>query len=173
MSLYPAIKAYAREMLPVSAVHTLSVRQYGNPTGKSALFVHGGPGGGCDDKDARRFDPEVYRIVLFDQRGSGESTPASCLEDNTTQHLIQDIETIREHLKIENQWDLVFGGSWGELSAPRNILPVMFTANYPLNSPASFRSLVRFHIVLGLRSSSPRSRQEPRTERNFYCKEPV
>ncbi|KAK4058428.1 hypothetical protein OIO90_000586 [Microbotryomycetes sp. JL221] len=100
-------------MLPVSDVHTISVKQYGRQqgTGPNVVFVHGGPGGGCDDKDAQRFDPAVYHIVLFDQRGSGDSTPPSCLQDNTTQHLIQDMETIRKHLGID-KWH-VFGGSWG------------------------------------------------------------
>lgn len=75
------------------------------------LFVHGGPGGGCDAKDAQRFDPKHYRIILFDQRGSGDSTPLASIEDNTTPHLIEDIEKIRNHLGID-KWH-VFGGSWG------------------------------------------------------------
>ncbi|KAM0754541.1 proline iminopeptidase [Meredithblackwellia eburnea MCA 4105] len=112
MSLYPVIKPYKTEFLKVSDVHNISISQYGNPTGKPVVFVHGGPGGGCDDKDARRFNPDKYRIVLFDQRGSGKSTPPSSLVDNTTQHLIDDIEKIREHLQIGDKWH-VFGGSWG------------------------------------------------------------
>lgn len=98
-------------MLPVSSVHTLSIKQYGNKEGNPVLFVHGGPGGGCDAKDAQRFDPNHYRIILFDQRGSGDSTPLASIEENTTPHLIEDIEKIREHLGIE-KWH-VFGGSWG------------------------------------------------------------
>lgn len=119
-------------MLSVSPLHSLSVRQYGNPLGLPVAFIHGGPGkspayasehsrgctglttwvgGGTDDNDARKFDPKLYRIVLHDQRGSGLSTPASSLVDNTTQHLISDIEAIRSHLQIE-KWH-VFGGSWG------------------------------------------------------------
>ncbi|KAL8286447.1 hypothetical protein RQP46_004464 [Phenoliferia psychrophenolica] len=116
MSLYPVIQAYKTELFPVSSVHSLSISQFGNANGKPVLFVHGGPGGGADDKDARRFDPAVYRIVLFDQRGSGKSTPASSLVDNTTQHLIEDIEKIRKHLQVEGKWD-VFGGSWGSTLA--------------------------------------------------------
>lgn len=113
MPLYPAIQPYKAELLPVSSVHSISVRQYGNSSSSCvALFVHGGPGGGSDDKDARRFDPAKYRIVLFDQRGSGLSTPASSLVDNTTQHLIEDMEKIRDHLGVE-RWH-VFGGSWGQ-----------------------------------------------------------
>ncbi|KAM0788441.1 hypothetical protein ACM66B_001575 [Microbotryomycetes sp. NB124-2] len=113
MSLYPPIKPFKTEMLPVSDVHQISVKQYGRQQspGPSVVFVHGGPGGGTDDKDAQRFNPDVYRIVLIDQRGSGDSRPASCLEDNTTQHLVADMETVRRHLGID-RWH-VFGGSWG------------------------------------------------------------
>ncbi|GAA5821210.1 hypothetical protein JCM11251_004514 [Rhodosporidiobolus azoricus] len=110
-SLYPAIQPYKTEFLQVSEVHKISVKQYGNPQGAPVLFIHGGPGGGCDHRDARRFDPSKYRIVLHDQRGSGDSLPAASLDDNTTKHLIQDIEKIREHLEIEKAH--VFGGSWG------------------------------------------------------------
>lgn len=74
--------------------------------------VHGGPGGGTDHEDARRFDPAKYRIILFDQRGCGESTPASELQDNTTQRLVEDMEKIREYLQVGEKWHL-FGGSWG------------------------------------------------------------
>ncbi|ORY79372.1 Alpha/Beta hydrolase protein [Leucosporidium creatinivorum] len=112
MSLFPPIKPYKTEMLSVSEIHTISIKQYGTAQGAPVLFVHGGPGGGTDDRDAQRFDPEAYRIVLFDQRGSGDSTPASCLTDNTTAHLIEDMEKIREHLQIGDSWH-VFGGSWG------------------------------------------------------------
>ncbi|GAA5898837.1 uncharacterized protein JCM6883_003441 [Sporobolomyces salmoneus] len=110
-TLFPPIEPYKTEMFPVSDVHTLSIKQYGNKDGKPVVFVHGGPGGGCDAKDARRFDPQHYRIILFDQRGSGDSTPLASLEDNTTPHLIEDMEKIRQHLGIE-KWH-VFGGSWG------------------------------------------------------------
>ncbi|GAA5979531.1 hypothetical protein JCM11641_005424 [Rhodosporidiobolus odoratus] len=110
-SLYPEIKPYKTELLQVSDVHKLSIRQYGNSQGQPVFFIHGGPGGGCDARDARRFDPSVYRIVLHDQRGSGDSTPAASLEDNTTQHLIEDIEKLRKHLEIEKAH--IFGGSWG------------------------------------------------------------
>ncbi|GAA5950028.1 hypothetical protein JCM3765_004169 [Sporobolomyces pararoseus] len=110
-SLFAPIEPFKTEMFPVSDVHTLSIKQYGNKDGNPVVFVHGGPGGGCDAKDARRFDPQHYRIVLFDQRASGDSTPLACLEDNTTPHLIEDMEKIREHLGID-KWH-VFGGSWG------------------------------------------------------------
>lgn len=112
MSLYPSIQPYKSEHLRVSPLHSLSIKQFGNPHGKPTLFVHGGPGGGADVEDARRFDPDKYRIILFDQRGCGESTPASELEDNTTQRLIEDMEKIREYLQVGEKWNL-FGGSWG------------------------------------------------------------
>ncbi|GAA97752.1 uncharacterized protein L969DRAFT_67928 [Mixia osmundae IAM 14324] len=109
--IYPALKPFREEQFAVSDLHTLYVAQYGNPNGLAAVHLHGGPGGGTDPYDARRFDPEVYRIVLFDQRGSGKSTPSSELRENTTWDLVEDIEKIRSHLQIE-KW-IVFGGSWG------------------------------------------------------------
>ncbi|HZH90017.1 MAG TPA: prolyl aminopeptidase [Pyrinomonadaceae bacterium] len=113
--LYPAIEPYDQGMLPVSPVHTLYYEQSGNPEGLPVVFLHGGPGGGTVPDYRRFFDPAAYRIVLFDQRGSGKSTPHANLEDNTTWHLVADIERIREHLGID-RW-LVFGGSWGSTLA--------------------------------------------------------
>jgi proline iminopeptidase len=113
--LYPAIEPYEQGMLPVSPVHTLYYEQSGNPEGLPVVFLHGGPGGGTVPDYRRFFDPTAYRIVLFDQRGSGKSTPHANLEENTTWHLVADIEQIREHLGIEN-W-VVFGGSWGSTLA--------------------------------------------------------
>ncbi|GAA5858477.1 hypothetical protein JCM8547_007324 [Rhodosporidiobolus lusitaniae] len=112
MSIYPPIQPYHTEMLAVDDLHKISVKQYGNSSGDPVLFVHGGPGGGCDHYDARRFNPSKYRIVLFDQRGSGDSTPHSELKENTTQHLVADMERIREHLGLGEKVH-VFGGSWG------------------------------------------------------------
>lgn len=112
---YPPIEPYKTEMLEVSSLHRLYVEQSGNPNGKPVVFVHGGPGGGTDPRHRRFFDPERYRIVLFDQRGCGKSTPHASLEDNTTWHLVEDMEKIRLHLGIE-QWQ-VFGGSWGSTLA--------------------------------------------------------
>lgn len=109
--LYPSIKPYQTLNLPVDDTHTLYVEESGDYDGIPILFVHGGPGAGCSTEDRRFFDPEKYRIILFDQRGSGRSTPHAELENNTTQDLIDDIERIRQHLKID-QWAL-FGGSWG------------------------------------------------------------
>jgi proline iminopeptidase len=109
--LYPALEAFDSFQLPVSDLHSLHVEQSGNPQGKPVVFVHGGPGGGCDAKHRRFFDPARYRIILFDQRGCGRSTPHACLEENTTWHLVEDMERIRERLGVE-RW-MVFGGSWG------------------------------------------------------------
>jgi proline iminopeptidase len=102
-------------MLPVSPIHSIHYEQSGNPTGKPVVFLHGGPGGGSLADYRRYFDPASYRIVLFDQRGSGKSTPHANLEENTTWHLVDDIEKIREHLGID-RWQ-VFGGSWGSTLA--------------------------------------------------------
>lgn len=114
-SLYPDIEAHRTGRLKVSPVHELYYEESGNPNGKPVVFLHGGPGGGTEAKHRRYFDPAVYRIVLFDQRGCGRSTPFASLEDNTTWHLVADIETLRTHLGIE-KWQ-VFGGSWGSTLA--------------------------------------------------------
>ena len=100
-SLYPAIEPYNSGMLKVSPVHEIYYEECGNPKGKPALFVHGGPGAGCDNRARRFFDPDAYRIVLFDQRGCGRSKPHASLVDNTTWHLVADMEQLREHLGIE------------------------------------------------------------------------
>jgi len=109
--LYPEIEAYDSGFLKVSDIHNIYYDQSGNKEGKPVLFVHGGPGGGTSPKCRQFFDPQVYRIILFDQRGSGKSTPAAELKENTTWHLVEDMEKLREHLKID-KW-VVFGGSWG------------------------------------------------------------
>ncbi|MBK6314457.1 MAG: prolyl aminopeptidase [Blastocatellia bacterium] len=114
-TLYPPIEPYDTGMLPVSPVHTLYYEQSGNPDGTPVVFLHGGPGGGTKADYRQYFDPQAYRIVLFDQRGSGQSTPHANLEDNTTWHLVDDIERLREHLGIDT-W-VVFGGSWGSTLA--------------------------------------------------------
>ena len=114
-TLYPPIEPFDTGRLKVSPIHELYYEQVGNPNGQPAVFLHGGPGGGLTLDYRRYFDPEVYRVILFDQRGSGQSTPHASLEDNTTWHLVEDIERLREHLGIE-RW-LVFGGSWGSTLA--------------------------------------------------------
>lgn len=109
--LYPPIKPYNCFHLPVGDQHALYVEESGNINGIPVLFIHGGPGAGSSDNDRRFFDPEKYRIVLYDQRGAGRSTPHAALNHNTSQHLVADIERIREHLSIE-RW-VLFGCSWG------------------------------------------------------------
>ena len=113
--LYPPVKAYNTGFLRVSEVHEIYFEESGNPKGKPAVFVHGGPGGGTDPKMRSFFDPKRYRIILFDQRGCGKSRPHASLVDNTTWHLVDDMERLREHLGIVS-W-LVFGGSWGSTLA--------------------------------------------------------
>lgn len=110
-SLYPAIEPYRSGHLRVSALHEIYWEECGNPAGKPAVFVHGGPGGGGDSSARCFFDPARYRIVVFDQRGCGRSRPHAELRDNTTPALVADMERLREALDIE-RW-LVFGGSWG------------------------------------------------------------
>ena len=113
--LYPEIEAYDSGMLAVDGRHRLHYEQCGNPEGKPVVILHGGPGAGCSAKMRRFHDPARYRIVLFDQRGSGRSTPHADLVDNTTWDLVADIERLREHLGIA-RWQ-VFGGSWGSTLA--------------------------------------------------------
>ncbi|NJK38142.1 MAG: prolyl aminopeptidase [Oscillatoriales cyanobacterium RM2_1_1] len=113
--LYPPLQPYQAGQLQVSELHTLYFEQSGNPQGKPIVVLHGGPGGGCLPKYRQYFDPGKWRIVMFDQRGCGRSTPHAELRENTTWDLVQDIETLRQHLEIE-QW-VVFGGSWGSTLA--------------------------------------------------------
>ncbi|NOX73936.1 MAG: prolyl aminopeptidase [Alphaproteobacteria bacterium] len=109
--LYPSIGPFDQRMMKVSGGHRIYVEQCGNPKGKPVVVLHGGPGGGCSPAMRRFFNPETYRIILFDQRGCGRSKPHASVENNTTWDLVADIEAIRESLKIDN-W-IVFGGSWG------------------------------------------------------------
>lgn len=113
--LYPPIEPYHTGTLPVSGQHTLYYEQVGNPQGKPVVFLHGGPGGGIEPIYRQYFDPKQWRVVLFDQRGCGRSTPHAELRDNTTWDLVSDIEALRQQLGIE-QW-VVFGGSWGSTLA--------------------------------------------------------
>ncbi len=114
-TLYPSIEPHATGTLQVSERHSLYYEECGNPEGKPVVLLHGGPGGGCSANMRRFHDPARYRIVLFDQRGSGRSTPHADLIDNTTWDLVADIERLREHLGI-TRWQ-VFGGSWGSTLA--------------------------------------------------------
>ncbi len=115
LTLYPALEPYRTGMLDVGDGHTIYFEECGNPNGQPALLVHGGPGGGSNPTMRRFHDPNHYRIVLFDQRGCGRSTPNASLEANTTWHLVADMERLRETLGIE-RWQL-FGGSWGSTLA--------------------------------------------------------
>ncbi len=140
---YPDIEPYRTEHFPVSSRHTLYVEECGNPGGLAVVFLHGGPGAGLARYHRRFFDPDRYRIVLFDQRGAGRSTPFADLEDNTTRDLVADIEKIREHLAIE-RW-LVFGGSWGSTLAlayaeahPDRVLALVLRGIF-LGRPAEIR----------------------------------
>jgi proline iminopeptidase len=134
--LYPPIEPYETGMLPVSPLHTIYYEQCGNPEGAPVVFLHGGPGGGVIPDYRRYFDPEAYRVVLFDQRGSGRSTPHASLEENTTWALVEDAEKLREHLGVDT-WH-VFGGSWGSTLA----------LAYSETHPARARSLTLRGIFL-------------------------
>jgi len=114
-NLFPKIEPYADGMLPVGGGHEIYWEQSGNPDGVPVVFLHGGPGAGANSAHRRFFDPDFYRIVIFDQRGAGRSRPYAELAGNTTQHLVEDIETLRRHLGI-SRWQ-VFGGSWGAMLA--------------------------------------------------------
>jgi len=136
-SLYPEIEPYSHFYHDVTPPHRLYVEECGNPSGLPVIFIHGGPGAGCSKEDRRFFNPDVYRIILFDQRGCNRSTPLALLENNTTEHLISDIESIRVHLNIE-KW-VVFGGSWG------STLSLVYAETYP----DAILSLVLRGIFLG------------------------
>ena len=136
-TLYPEIEPYDSGTLQVDGRHVLYYEQCGNPKGKPVVMLHGGPGGGCSAKMRRFHDPAKYRIVLFDQRGSGRSTPHADLVDNTTWDLVADIERLREHLGID-RWQ-VFGGSWGSTLAlayaqahPRRVLELVLRGIFML-----------------------------------------
>ncbi len=122
-TLYPSIKTYAQYTLAVEKPHQLYIEESGNPEGFPVLFVHGGPGLGTESFQRCFFDPEKYRIILFDQRGSGKSTPHAELTNNHTQALVKDIESIREYLKIE-KW-VLFGTSFG------STLSLLYAQKYP------------------------------------------
>lgn len=138
--LFPEIEPYNTGMLKVSDLHTLYYEEVGNPEGKPILFLHGGPGAGLSAAYRRYFDPKFYRVILFDQRGAGKSTPHAELKDNTTQHLVDDIEKIREHLNID-KW-VVLGGSWGTTLA----------LTYAIHHPSKVMGLILRGIFLGTKA---------------------
>ena len=139
-SLFPPIEPYNHGWLSVGDGHEIYFEESGNPSGKPCLFVHGGPGGGASPAARQFFDPDKYRIVLFDQRGCGRSKPHASIEANTTWHLIDDIELIRETLDIDG-W-LVFGGSWGSTlslayaqSHPERVTELVLRGIFLLRAP--------------------------------------
>lgn len=133
---FPEIEPYNKGMLKVSEFHTLYWEECGNPQGQPVVFLHGGPGGGIHPDHRRFFDPKTYRIFLFDQRGSGQSTPCAELRENTTWDLVKDIETFRQMLGVE-KW-VVFGGSWGSTLA----------LTYAITHPERVKALVLRGIFL-------------------------
>jgi proline iminopeptidase, Neisseria-type subfamily len=122
-TLYPEIEPYARYRVSVSGSHVLYLEECGNTRGVPVVFLHGGPGSGCNENHRRYFHPRKYRLVIFDQRGCNRSTPRGSVEKNTTGDLLRDMERIRKHLGIE-QW-LIFGGSWGAT------LGLLYAEKYP------------------------------------------
>lgn len=121
--LYPEIKPYAIQELAVGQGHVLMIEECGNPKGIPIVFLHGGPGSHCKPYHRSFFNPQLYRIILFDQRGAGRSTPTGSLQDNTTQHLLADLEVIRKQLEITH-W-VIFGSSWG------TTLGLLYAQHYP------------------------------------------
>ena len=128
MILYPDIKPYREQRFDTGSHHVLHVEESGNKDGIPVLFLHGGPGSACEPFHRRFFDPEKYRIILFDQRGCGRSTPHANVENNTTQDLIDDMERIREELEVDS-W-VLFGGSWG------TTLGLLYAQQFPKNVSA-------------------------------------
>lgn len=139
-ALFPDIQPYQQGMLAVSGLHSIYYEQSGNPAGQPVVFLHGGPGSGCNPGQRRYFDPAHYRIILLDQRGCGRSTPQGEVEENTIDHLVADLDALRQHLAID-RW-LVFGGSWGSTLA----------LNYALAYPQHVAGL----ILRGIFLSRPR-----------------
>lgn len=137
MALFPPIEPFHREHLDVGDGHQLYLEQSGNPSGEPVLALHGGPGGGSSPLLRRFFDPQRYRIVVFDQRGAGRSRPYAETAHNTLAHLVADIERIREHLNIE-RWSMVLGGSWG----------VTLALSYTLDFPQRVGGLVLRGVFL-------------------------
>ncbi|MCB1646772.1 MAG: prolyl aminopeptidase [Pseudomonadales bacterium] len=140
LPLYPEIKPFARHMLEVDDVHSLYIDESGTPDGIPVLFVHSGPGSGCEFDSRCFFNPEKYRIILFDQRGAGRSTPHSDLSNNTTADLVADMEKIRQFLKVD-KW-ILFGGGWGS----------MLSLVYAETHPDSVLGIVLRGIFLGRKS---------------------
>lgn len=137
---YPEIEPFCTGMLKVSGGHTIYFEESGNPAGKAVVLLHGGPGGGTQPSYRRYFNPEIYRIIMFDQRGCGKSLPFASLDNNTTWDLVADIESLREHFGLK-RW-MVFGGSWGSTLA----------LAYAQKHPTRVTELVLRGIFLGRKS---------------------
>ncbi|MDQ3000239.1 MAG: prolyl aminopeptidase [Fibrobacterota bacterium] len=137
---FPDIEPYHTGTLQVSPIHNIYFEEAGNPNGVPVLFLHGGPGAGINPKHRRYFDPDHYRIILFDQRGAGRSQPHAEIIENTTDHLINDIEKLRRLLHVEN-W-LLFGGSWGSTLA----------LAYAIRHPSRITGLILRGVFLGRKS---------------------
>ncbi|WP_334108959.1 prolyl aminopeptidase [Methylobacillus sp.] len=135
-ALFPEIQPYQHAMLAVTSLHSIYYEQSGNPDGQPVVFLHGGPGSGCNPGHRRYFDPAHYRIILLDQRGCGRSTPQGEIRENTTADLVEDLNKLRQHLSID-RW-LVFGGSWGSTLA----------LNYALAYPQHITGLILRGIFL-------------------------
>lgn len=135
-AVYPPIEPYKTGALDVGGGHLLYWEESGNVNGTPVIFLHGGPGSGTDPNHRCYFNPKKYRIILMDQRGSGKSTPHACLKENTTWHLVEDLEKLRKLLKVE-RW-IVFGGSWGSTLA----------LAYAETHPQSVRALILRGIFL-------------------------
>jgi len=136
-ALFPAIKPYAQHKLAVDASHVIYVEETGSASGMPVIVVHSGPGGGGDVYGRRFFDPQRYRIILFDQRGCGRSVPHATVQNNTTQDLIDDIEAIRAYLQLDRF--VLFGGGWGAL------LALLYAQTYP----HYVKALLLYQIFLG------------------------
>ncbi len=152
--LYPQLSPFASGYLKADDIHTLYYEQSGNPKGIPVVFLHGGPGAGSQPKHRQFFDPKHYRIIIFDQRGAGNSTPRGELRQNTTAHLVSDIEMLREHLGI-SRWH-VFGGSWGSTLAmtyaiqhPERVLSMTLRGIFMM------RQSEMQHFLYGMRSIFP------------------
>lgn len=136
LDLFPAISPYSMGFLQVDDIHNLYWEQSGNPEGVPVVVLHGGPGAGATSDYRRFFDPDHYRIIIFDQRGAGRSQPLGCVENNTLEHLLSDLERLRQHLRIP-KWHL-FGGSWGSTLA----------LSYAIDHPQQCHSLILRSIFL-------------------------
>ncbi|MCX7117952.1 MAG: alpha/beta fold hydrolase [Legionellales bacterium] len=147
-TLYPAIKPYACHELAVTKPHNLYIEETGNPNGMPVMVLHPGPGAGGDSHLRRFFDPQAYRIVIFDQRGCGRSTPHASILHNQTEDILEDIEAVRDLLKIDRF--VLFGGGWGAPVCPK----ISTTDQRIIITSSLFRKKTRHRLVLQMRCKS-------------------